>query len=125
MNIPYIAEGYNFSTSYAKKCSYLHVLDTLSKLNEKGSEDFTLDNSYTKKFFLPFHLTPSLNSYDAATNEQVQQNAISPMSNQRKLYLKFDRNLEYAIRISAIFFQHRSIKIDAAKRVFKDYDVDQ
>ena len=118
-------EGYNFTSDYATKCSYLHVLDSLGKLNEKGFEDFSLKNFYGKKFFLPFSLSPSINHWDANTNEKIQQNSINPVTNERKLFLKFSSNLTYAIRIRVIYFQHRNIKIDASKRVWKDYDLDQ
>ena len=30
-------EGYSFQTEFAKKCSYLHVLDLLAKLTEQGT----------------------------------------------------------------------------------------
>ena len=118
-------EGYSFLNDHATKCSYLHVIDTLSKLTEKGTEDFSLDAFKNKKFFLPFKLTPSVSNYDSATNERIQQNNINPVSNQTKLYLKFKSNTSYVIRVSMIYFQHRSLKIDGQKRVFKSFDVDQ
>ena len=118
-------EGYSFKTEFAKKCSYLHVLDTLSKLTEAGSEDFSMDNFYEKKFFLPFKLSASINNYDMATRERVQQNPINPISSQRKLFMKFSTNLSYTLRVSVIYFQHRSIKIDKNKRCYKSFDIDQ
>ena len=118
-------EGFSFKDDYATKCSYLHVLDTLCKLTEHGTEDFSLKAFTTKKFILPFKLSPSINSLDAVTNESVQQNSINPVSNQRKLYLKFKTNTTYAIRVSCIYVQHRSICIDKNLRVFKDFDLDQ
>ena len=118
-------EGYSFHNDSAKKCSYLHVIDTLAKLTENGTEDFSLKSFYAKKFFLPFRLSATVNNYDAATNEKLQQAPINPVSNQRKLFLKFERNTQYAIRVSVIYFQHRSIKINGEKRVFKSFDIDQ
>ena len=118
-------EGYSFHNSFAKKASYLHVLDTLSKLTEAGSEDFTLENFLEKKFFLPFKLSASINNYDVATRERVQQNPINPISNQRKLFLKFEANLAYTLRASIVYFQHRSIKIDKFKKCYKSFDIDQ
>ena len=103
----------------------MHVLDTLAKLTQNGSEDFTLNDFLKKKFFLPFRLSANINNYDSATNEQIQQSPINPVSNQRKLYLKFESNTEYTIRVSVIYFQHRSIKIDKEKRVYKSFDIDQ
>ena len=118
-------EGYAFHDDYATKCSYLHVLDTLAKLTESGTEDFSLETFKTKKFFLPFNLSPSLSNYDSVTSEKIQQNSINPVSSQRKLYLKFKSNLTYTIRVSVIYFQHRSLKVDGLKHVYKSFDVDQ
>jgi len=118
-------EGFAFQDDYAAKCSYLHVLDTLSKLNEKGTEDFSFETFMKKKFILPFKLSPSVNHLDASLAENIQQNSVNPLSNQRKLYLKFKNNLTYAVRVSVLYFQHRSLKVDGSKRLFKNYDVDQ
>ena len=118
-------EGYAFHNESARRCSYLHVLDTLAKLNEHGTEDFSLKNFYDKKFFLPFRLSATLNNYDAATSEYIQQAPINPISNQRKLFLKFGSNTTYTIRVSVVYFQFRSIAIDNQKRVYKSFDIDQ
>ena len=118
-------EGYIFTDDWAKKCSYLHVLESLHMLTETGPEDFTMDNFYKKKFFLPFRLSHSINHYDPVTQERVQQGAISPLSRQRRLFLKFESNLTYVLRVSVIYFQHRSIKVSDDLKIFKNYDVDQ
>ena len=125
ITLPGDVEGFSFADDYATKCSYLHVLDTMGKLTEHGTEDFSLESFKTKKFILPFKLSPSINSLDSVTTEMVQQNSVNPISNQRKLYLKFKSNTTYAIRVSCLYFQHRSIAIDQNKRVFKSYDLDQ
>ena len=91
----------------------------------KGTEDFTMKNFYSKKFMLPFKLSASPNNLDAATREKVQQNNMTPVSNQRRLFLKFDTNTSYTITVSVIYFQHRSIKINKEKKVFKSFDIDQ
>lgn len=118
-------EGYSFKTEFAKKCSYLHVLDILAKLTERGSEDFSMKSFYNKKFMLPFKLSASPNNMDSATREKVQQSNITPVSNQRRLFLKFAENTSYTITVSVIYFQHRSIKINREKKVFKSFDIDQ
>ena len=118
-------EGYVFTDDWAKKCSYLHVLESLHMLTEVGPEDFTLNTFYNKKFFLPFKLSHSINHFDPVTAEKVQQNSISPLSRQKRLFLKFSENLGYALRVSVIYFQHRSLKVTEDLKIFKNYDVDQ
>ena len=118
-------EGYNLKTRNNQIFSYQQVCQDLGKLTENGTEDFSFEAFMSKKFFLTFNLSGCLNSYDSATRENIQQAPINNISNQKKLFLRFNSNTSYAIRISMLYFQHRSIRVNNEKLATKSFDVDQ
>ena len=51
--------------------------------------------------------------------------SILNLCRQKRLFLKFSENTSYAVRVSVVYFQHRSVKIDGLRRCWKSYDLDQ
>ena len=112
-------EGYDFSSEWSTKLSYIHAITTLGKLTDRGSGEISQNTFLEKKFILPFQLTQSINILDQKTNEKViQANAVTS-SDQKILYLKFKNELTKTLKITCIFLQHRSIACDSQRRVFK------
>jgi hypothetical protein len=116
-------EGYYFNSDWARKCSYLHILDSLGKLNEFGSADLSKKAYYRDKFFMIFRTSPSINNYSPRDSNFIQQ---AHYSNPKSiLYLKFAAETTYTIRVTVLYSQSRSLTIDKDRLTFKDYDLDQ
>jgi|TARA_B110001454_G_scaffold68463_1_gene66847 hypothetical protein len=119
--------GYDFSTTWDKKCSYRHILETYGFLGAKGSYVLSRKRFYNNRFHLPFSMSPSFNVYRTANNQaetNMRQNNYN-ISGMAQLYLKFEAPLTETLRVTVLYEQTRSINFNSQKEVFKNYDIDQ
>ena len=148
----YFDKGYSFKTDKHIRASFLTLLDTIGKISEQGNDltkDRWLDSSFflgkknyllypkifnTPKyfnkisflFFTAFRLNASTgeNQYSGDLAERLIH-APTLGSGKASLFLKFKKPTTYVIRVTVLYRQAGSFILDAEKKCWKNYDIDQ
>ena len=99
------------------------MLQTTNKLTSKGS-DLDMNTWLTSSFFLPFKTSFEIDNFSEEARDRIKQSPINPYS-KYLLYLKFEEETTYVIRVVAIYRCLRYIQINSERSVFKSHELEQ
>ena len=116
-------DGYNFKNEEKINASYLYVLKCFDFLDGPEasaclSREKWINDGY---FYLPFRLSAELDS-DGSSN--VDHLPITK-NNSYQFYLRYNQPSTYVVRMSCMYYQSRSLMIDAMRSTWRDFEVDQ
>ena len=121
MTLFFISHRFHFKTNLESERSYLVSMETLGLINSEG---LTLPYNVWKstRFFLPFNLSASIESYKPAAGETILQEPIIKNSDRTDLFLEFETQTTSVIKILVLYSQARQIAINHERKAFRYID---